>query len=137
LAVDPECFSPLQADAVLWRARRDLLTPAGLRTLAPGEPAYVGRYTGGVMQRDFAYHQGTVWPWLLGAYVRAAVRRGEDRDALRALVAAAAGNELVLGQVPEVADGDPPHTPAGAFAQAWSVAELLRALVWDLGEKGG
>ena len=134
LAIDPDCFTPEQADALLARARRDLVTPAGLRSLAPGQPGYAGRYAGGVAARDAAYHQGTVWPWLLGPYARAALRRGADPAELRALVASAAGNELALGHVPEVADGDPPHAPAGAFAQAWSVAEVLRALVWDLGE---
>ena len=136
LAVDPECFTPEQADATLARARRDLVTPAGLRTLAPGAPGYAGTYGGGVTARDAAYHQGTVWPWLLGAYVRAALRRGADRAELEALVASAAGNALALGQVPEVAAGDAPHVPSGCVAQAWSVAELLRAVVWDLGEKG-
>ncbi len=134
LAADPACFTPERADAVIARARRDLVTPAGLRTLAPGERGYVGRYGGGVAARDGAYHQGTVWPWLLGAYVRAALRRGADKAGLRALVEGAAGNELALGHVPELADGDPPHAPRGCVAQAWSVAELLRALVWDLGE---
>jgi predicted glycogen debranching enzyme len=132
LSVDPDCFTPEQADAVLARARRDLLTPAGLRTLAPGQPGYSGRYAGNVAARDAAYHQGTVWPWLLGAYVRAARRRGADRRELLALVESAAGNAVAVGQVPEVADGDPPHAPSGCFAHAWSVAELLRALVWDL-----
>jgi predicted glycogen debranching enzyme len=137
LAVDPACFTVEQADAVLARARRDLVTPAGLRTLAPGQQGYVGRYLGGVAGRDGAYHQGTVWPWLVGAYVRAALRRGGDRAELTALVVSAAGNELALGHVPEIAGGDAPHVPAGCVAQAWSVAELLRAAVWDLAGKGG
>ena len=136
LAVDPACFTAAQADALLARARRDLVTPAGLRTLAPWDRAYAGRYGGGVQRRDRAYHQGTVWPWLLGAYVRAARSRGADRAELAALVESAAGNSIALGHVPELADGDPPHAPAGCFAQAWSVAELLRALVWDLGGHG-
>jgi predicted glycogen debranching enzyme len=133
LSVDPDCFTPEQADAVLARARRDLVTPAGLRTLAPSEADYAGRYAGDVAAREGAYHQGTVWPWLLGAYVRAALHRGADRRELEALVASAAANALALGQVPEIADGDPPHAPGGCVAQAWSVAELLRAAVWDLG----
>jgi len=133
LSVDPESFTAEQAAAVVQRARRDLVTPAGLRTLAPGQPGYVGRYVGGVVTRDGAYHQGTVWPWLLGAYVRAALRQGVDRAELEGLVASAAGNALAVGQVPEIAAGDAPHVPAGCVAQAWSVAELLRALVWDLG----
>jgi predicted glycogen debranching enzyme len=135
LSVDPECFTAEQAAAVLERARRDLVTPAGLRTLAPGEPGYAGRYAGAVLARDSAYHQGTVWPWLVGAYVRAALRRGGDRAELEGLVASIAANALAVGQVPEIADGDAPHAPGGCVAQAWSVAELLRALVWDLGGK--
>jgi glycogen debranching enzyme len=135
LAVDPACFTPDRADALLARARRDLLTPAGLRTLAPGEQGYAGRYAGNVAARDKAYHQGTVWPWLLGAYVRASLRRGGDPRELAALVTSAAANTLALGQVPEVAGGDPPHTPGGCVAQAWSVAELLRTLAWDLRAK--
>jgi predicted glycogen debranching enzyme len=135
LAIDPECFTEQQAAEVLDRARRELVTPAGLRSLAPGEPGYVARYGGGVAQRDEAYHQGTVWPFLLAFYVRAA-RRGPDGESLapglRRLVASAAANELAVGQVAEFADGDPPHAPNGCFAQAWSVAELLRALAWDL-----
>jgi predicted glycogen debranching enzyme len=132
LAIDPECFSPEQADAVLARARRDLVTPRGLRSLAPGEPGYHAVYVGGVASRERAYHQGTAWPWLLGAYVRAALRRGADPAELGSLVASAAGNVLALGHVAEIADGDPPHLPRGAVAQAAGVAELLRAVAWDL-----
>src|SRR6202012_70980 len=83
LAIDPECFTAEQASAVIARAARSLVTPAGLRTLAPGEPGYVGRYAGGVAARDGAYHQGTVWPWLLGAYVRAWLRVNGDTAATR------------------------------------------------------
>ena len=136
LAADPACFTAERAAAVLARARAELVTPAGLRTLAPGEPGYVGRSAGGVDKRDAAYHQGTAWPWLVGAYVRAARHAAPDdlalRDELRDLCARVAENTLALGQVPEIADGDAPHKPAGCIAQAWSVAELLRALAWDL-----
>jgi glycogen debranching enzyme len=90
-----------------------------------------------VSQRDSAYHQGTVWPFLLGFYVRA-VRRlrpndAAERDKLINMVETAAANALAVGQVPELADAQPPHLPAGCIAQAWSVAELVRALSWDLG----
>lgn len=136
LAIEPRLFDANQAASLLFVAERDLLTPAGLRTLAPGSEGYVGRYVGGVRERDAAYHQGTVWPFLLGFYVRAA-RRLRPHDPpftkkLEALVESAASNSLALGQVPEIADGSPPHRPRGCFAQAWSVAELLRALAWDL-----
>jgi predicted glycogen debranching enzyme len=136
LAVEPRLFDANQTASILTVADRDLLTPAGLRTLAPQCAGYCGRYGGGVKARDSAYHEGTVWPFLLGFYVRAAIRqRPHDaavRKALVQLVENAVSNMAALGQVPEVADADPPHHPGGCVAQAWSVAELLRALVWDL-----
>ena len=132
LAVDPACFTPERAERVLARAERELLTPAGLRTLSPADPRYEGRYQGGVEERDRAAHQGTVWPFLLGFYARAAIRHGRDLHALDRLVEGAAENQLALGHVPEMADGDAPHSPAGCVAQAASVAELLRVLRSDL-----
>jgi predicted glycogen debranching enzyme len=136
LAVEPRLFDAYQAQAILAVAERDLVTPAGLRTLSPASDGYAGRYGGGVKDRDSAYHQGTVWPFLLGFYVRAAMRqRPRDpavRQRLEALVESTMSNVLALGQVPEVADAEPPHRPGGCVAQAWSVAELLRALAWDL-----
>lgn len=133
LAVDPASFTDDRARLLLERARRELVTPAGLRTLAPSDPRYAGRYAGDVKARDGAYHQGSAWPWLLGFYARAALRAGvEDAASIERLVAAAAQNEIALGHVPQLADGDPPHAPGGAVAQAWSVAELLRVLAWDI-----
>jgi predicted glycogen debranching enzyme len=130
-------FTPLRpeqrADVVL-RAERELLTPAGLRTLSPADPRYVGRYAGSMAERDRAYHQGTVWPWLIGPYVEAWLRafgtHAAGRRQLRALVGGfeAALDRHGLGQLSEVADGDWPHTPGGTPAQAWSVGECLRAL---------
>ncbi len=110
-----------------------LLTPLGLRSLAPGEPGYLGRYEGGIRERDGAYHQGTVWPWLLGPFVEAWVRvRGggaaakvEARDRFLSPIAAHL-DQAGLGHVSEIADGDAPHTPRGCPFQAWSVAEALR-----------
>ena len=118
---------------VVATAEAELLTPRGLRTLDPGEKAYQHRYEGGVVARDRAYHQGTVWPWLVGAYVEAVLlAHGRSRATvarLRALLDgfAPATEEFGLGHVAEVYDGDPPHRPGGTFAQAWSDAELLRA----------
>jgi predicted glycogen debranching enzyme len=110
-----------------------LATPAGLRSLAPDDPAYAGRYEGGPLQRDGAYHQGTVWPFLAGAFVDAWVRvRGGTEEAkgdARARFLAplmAHLDEAGLGHVSEIADGDAPHTPRGCPFQAWSVGELLR-----------
>lgn len=111
-----------------------LLTPMGLRTLAPDDPGYVGRYAGGPAQRDGAYHQGTAWPWLIGPFVEAWLRVRGNTAAARAEAASrflaplrAHLNEAGLGHVSEVADGDAPHTPGGCPFQAWSLGELLRA----------
>ena len=115
---------------VLDAVKRHLLTPVGLRTLAPSDPHYQGRYDGGVRTRDAAYHQGTAWPFLMGIYFDAAIRlHGEEgKTAAREWLAAFAPHlkEAGLGTISEVFDGDPPHRPGGAIAQAWSVAELLR-----------
>ena len=135
-------WSPLSREQradVVAAARASLLVPCGLRTLAPEENGYKGRYQGGPKERDEAYHQGTAWPWLLGAYVEASLRaHGHDhavRDELRALLDGFAEqlDKAGLGHVSEVHDGDPPHRPGGSIAQAWSSAELLRA--WQLLEQ--
>jgi predicted glycogen debranching enzyme len=125
-------LSPEQAAQVVRAVECHLLTPFGLRTLAPGDPQYRGRYEGDPRGRDGAYHQGTVWPWLLGPFVQAYVEtHGRSEEARLqasrwlAPLAAYLGNEGV-GQLPEVFDGDSPHRPGGCIAQAWSVAELLR-----------
>jgi len=110
-----------------------LWTPLGLRSLAPGELGYTGRYEGGVHERDGAYHQGTVWPWLIGPFVEAWVRvRRGTREAKREARSRfldpllAHLDEAGLGHISEIADGDPPHTPRGCPFQAWSVGEALR-----------
>ena len=119
---------------VLSAVRHGLLTPFGLRTLSPDDPAYRGSYGIGWFQRDAAYHQGTVWPWLLGPYAEAVMRvddfsakaRTTARNALGPLLQRLCGEGL--GQLHELHDGDAPHQPAGCMAQAWSVAEVLRVL---------
>lgn len=125
-----------RAESVLRAVEEKLLTPRGLRTLAPDDPRYQGTCAGPPEERDAAYHQGSVWPWLLGPYLTALVRlRGEaGREAGRALLQGFAPHlgEAGLGTVSELFDGDVPHAPRGAIAQAWSVAELLRAAVEDL-----
>ncbi len=110
-----------------------LLTPLGLRTLSPDDPAYVGRYAGGPAARDGAYHQGTVWPWLMGAFVDAWLDVRGRTEAAKAEAAArflpplmAHLDEAGLGHVSEVADGDAPHKPGGCPFQAWSLGEFLR-----------
>ncbi len=118
-----------QQRAVVDLCSRELLTPYGLRTLAPNDPAYRGRYEGTQSDRDAAYHQGTVWPWLLGPFITAHWKVYRDRAAAQRIIeSAAAGlNRAALGTISEICDGDQPFTPRGCFAQAWSVAELLRA----------
>ena len=121
------------ARAVVDLVERRLLTPIGLRTLDPADPAYRGRYEGDPAQRDASYHQGTVWPWLLGPFVEAWVRaRGgtpqAKREARRRFLEPLAPHLEAAGldHLPEIADGDPPHAPRGAPFQAWSVGEVLR-----------
>ncbi|MFN8559683.1 MAG: amylo-alpha-1,6-glucosidase, partial [Dehalococcoidia bacterium] len=109
---------------------RRLLTTGGLRSLDPGDGRYQGVYGGDQLRRDGAYHQGTAWTWLLGPYVAASLRVHGDRAAARTLLAPIADHlrDGGLGTVAEILDGDPPHPPRGCTAQAWGVAELLRAL---------
>ncbi len=122
-------LDPRQAAAVVAACQRELVTPMGLRTLSPRDPAYAGNYTGGPVERDAAYHQGTVWPWLLGPFALAH-HRVHGRPAEAAALLAGIGSHLAeagVGSVSEIFDGDAPHRPRGCIAQAWSVAEILRA----------
>jgi hypothetical protein len=129
-------LSRAQRAAVVAAANRDLLTPRGLRTLAPSSPSYRSRYEGGQDQRDHAYHQGTVWPWLSGFYVEASLRAADPSHAAEVARNLAQWLEGFvpetqrsgLGHVSEVFDGDAPQRPGGTFAQAWNTGELLRAL---------
>ena len=131
-------LSPAQRRKVVAAVEAALLTPFGLRTLAADDEGYVGRYRGDAAARDSAYHQGTVWPWLLGPFVRAylaangrtpaTVERG--RALLRPFLEHLESG--CLGSVSEVFDGDAPHEPGGCPAQAWSVAELLQLALVDL-----
>ncbi len=120
-----------KAIRVLATVEERLLTPRGLKSLAADEPGYCPRYAGGPDVRDRAYHQGTVWSFLLGAYIDALVRyRGSaGRRQGRALLAGFAAHlrEAGIGTVSEIFDAAAPHAPRGAIAQAWSVGELLRA----------
>lgn len=112
--------------AVVHACQADLSTSVGLRTLAPSDPAYLGRHRGSPVDRDRAYHQGTVWPWLIGPYADAVRLSGRDPSgALDGLALHLA--EFGLGSVSETLDGDEPHAATGCPFQAWSVAELLRA----------
>jgi len=113
--------------------KEHLLTPYGLRSLSPKDNDYIGRYYGNVYERDRAYHQGTVWAWLIGPYISAYAKAyAGNKDALKYIKGLFVPFhehlfEAGLGTVSEIFDGDPPHTPRGCISQAWSVAEILRA----------
>jgi predicted glycogen debranching enzyme len=130
VALAPELLAPERARAVVDVCVRELWTPVGLRTLAPGDPNYVGRYGGDQTERDAGYHQGTVWPWLLGALVRAHLNVYRDPALARTYVAplADALDGYGVGTLGEIFNGDAPHAPCGTIAQAWSVAEFIEAL---------
>ena len=121
-------FSQTQGQQVLDLATSRLLTPYGLRSLDPGDPQYIGKYEGSPQKRDRAYHQGTVWSWLIGAYIRAWQRFYPEQPLpfdwqplLNHFL-----HSACLGSISEIFDGDAPHAPKGAIAQAWSVAEVIR-----------
>jgi predicted glycogen debranching enzyme len=130
-------FAPLDpvgplADSIRNVISEELLTDYGLRTLSPRDPRFCPRYEGDPGRRDSAYHQGTVWPWLLGAFAEAHFKAHGDRQAARDLLKPLAAHlaDYGLGSLPEIADGADPQRPNGCIAQAWSVAETLR--VWRL-----
>jgi predicted glycogen debranching enzyme len=119
-----------EAEAVVAAVGRSLLTSYGLRTLSPDDPRYHGDYGGDRVRRDGGYHQGPVWPWLIGAYAEAYARvHGDPATALTILRPFEQHlADACLGSISEILEGEPPHQPRGAIAQAWSVAEVLR--VW-------
>jgi predicted glycogen debranching enzyme len=126
-------LSSERARKVVDAVERDLWTPLGLRSLSPGHPAYTARYQGGVRERDGSYHQGTVWPWLLGPFVEAWVKVRGGTPLAKAVARDRFVQPLLehlrcagLGHVSEIADADAPHTPRGCPFQAWSVSELVR-----------
>jgi predicted glycogen debranching enzyme len=124
-------LSPAEMRGVVDCCARELLTSYGLRSLGPDEPGYIGSYDGGPWQRDSAYHQGTVWAWLLGPFARAHYRAYGDPVAAQSFLDPIAQHlaDACLGSVSEVFGGDAPHIAGGCFAQAWSVAEILRAWI--------
>jgi glycogen debranching enzyme len=114
--------------AVLATATEHLLTPYGLRTLAPTDAQYVGRYEGGPRERDAVYHQGTVWPWLIGPFLTLYKSvHGADADVSGFLAPLLEHfhNDYGLGGIAEIFDGDAPHRPNGCPWQAWSLAAVL------------
>jgi predicted glycogen debranching enzyme len=124
-----------RAKAVVDAVERELFTPYGLRSLSPHDAKFRGRYEGDSFSRDSSYHQGPVWAWLLGPFIDAYLKvngsGAESRDQVQQWLEVLSGHllEAGLGHVSEIFDGDPPHHPRGCFAQAWSVAEVLRAVV--------
>jgi predicted glycogen debranching enzyme len=125
-------YSPLTSEqqrTVVDVCTRHLLTPEGLRSLAPGRRGYSANYRGRPLQRDSAYHQGTVWAWLIGPFVSAHLRVYQDPEMARSYLLPLLRHlaDQGLGSVSEIFDAEPPFCPRGCFAQAWSVAELLRA----------
>jgi glycogen debranching enzyme len=120
---------------VLLVVEKHLLTPLGLRSLAPSDPNYRPTYGGNVESRDSAYHQGTVWPWLMGPFITAylKVHRQSSEAVANVQLWLRSFEEHLrtagLRHISEVADGNAPHRPGGCIAQAWSVGELLRAIV--------
>jgi len=140
VALDFTTLDKGRSERVVDVVRRELLTPFGLRTLARSDPRYVGIYRGDRRSRDLAYHNGTVWPWLLGSFVKAYLKTGGYGEymreyAFRSFLAPLLTTQVFaagLGSISEVYDGDPPHKAGGCIAQAWSVAEPLRAYVEDI-----
>ncbi len=130
-AIAPDLLPDVMRKSILEVVTRELLTPFGLRTLSPRDPRYAGRYAGGPKERDSSYHQGTVWPWLIGPYIDLllAVQGRSDETLKRGLEALRPLLDLAaeMGTIPEVFDGDLPQKPGGCFSQAWSVGEVLRA----------
>nr|WP_211194112.1 amylo-alpha-1,6-glucosidase [Pyxidicoccus fallax] len=118
-------------EPVLERVRRELVTPVGLRSLAAGHPDYKPKYDGDLRARDAAYHQGTVWGWLIGHYVDATLKVNPDLKAARALLRGLEEHLLHsgIGQISEIFDATEPYRPRGCIAQAWSVAEALRVFL--------
>jgi predicted glycogen debranching enzyme len=143
VSLTEDLLPPHRARAVYWTVRRRLLTPFGLRTLDPKDPRYRGTCQGTQRDCDLAYHQGTVWPWLLGPFADAHFRvfgsKEDSRRAMRLWLAPLRAHirEAGLGSISEIFDGDPPHTPRGCFAQAWSVAEVARIVYTHLQEREG
>ncbi len=127
-------LSDKESKAVVDICAQRLFTPYGFRTLDAQSKAYCGRYAGGQVERDGAYHQGTVWPWLLGYFVASHLQVYGDRTLARSFLDGLPGHmrDAGLGTLSEIFDGDPPFKPQGCIAQAWSVAEVLRA--WALCE---
>ena len=132
IALDFPVLDQTRQTAVLDVVRTRLLTPFGLRSLAPGHPDYKSKYYGDLRSRDAAYHQGTVWAWLIGPFIDAWLRvHPNDRRSARALLDGFDRHlsDACVGSISEIFDAEEPFTSRGCVAQAWSVAEVLRSLL--------
>ncbi|MEO6951741.1 MAG: amylo-alpha-1,6-glucosidase [Polyangia bacterium] len=132
ISLDHPILSRDRWASVLGVVERELLTPYGLRTLSPRDPAYKRTYEGDLRSRDAAYHQGTVWPWLIGHFIDASLKVHADKARVHTLLETFPAHlfDAGLGSISEIFDAETPYTPRGCIAQAWSVAEVLRA--WAL-----
>jgi predicted glycogen debranching enzyme len=132
ISLDHPVLEPARWQPVMDVVTERLLTPVGLRSLAPGHPDYKPKYYGDLRSRDAAYHQGTVWPWLIGPYVDAWLKvHPADMAGARKLIEGLVPQmeQTCVGSLNEIFDAEPPYTPRGCVAQAWSVAEVLRCWV--------
>ena len=131
LSLEPDLLAPAAAKSAIDVCAKQLLTSYGMRSLAPSHEDYQGIFTGNRYARDGAYHQGTVWSWLIGPFVEAHYNIYHDRDTALSYLRPFEPHlyDLGLGSISEVFYGDAPHLPRGCAAQAWSVAEVLRMWV--------
>ncbi len=132
-----------KARKVVEKVEVELLTPVGLRSLSPSDPRYAPIYAGSPLERDSAYHQGTVWGWLIGPFVEAYLKVNSNNSSADVRVLEIIDNfkthlsEAMIGQISEIFDPEPPYNPRGCAAQAWSVAELLRIFSLTSGSDSG
>jgi predicted glycogen debranching enzyme len=127
ISLENPVLEPSRWSAVVDAATERLLTPVGLRSLAPGEPNYKPKYDGDLRSRDAAYHQGSVWGWLIGPYIDALAKVHPEQCSLKLLQGFTAHlDRACVGSISEIFDAEEPHTPRACIAQAWSVAEVLR-----------
>jgi predicted glycogen debranching enzyme len=132
ISLDYPVLDPQRWEPIVNLCREKLLTPVGLRSLAPGHPDYKGKYFGNLRERDAAYHQGTVWAWLIGPFIDAWLKvYPDDCPGARKWLEGFWPHlgEGGVGSISEVFDAEAPYSPRGCIAQAWSVAEVLRCLV--------
>ena len=131
-SLTPELLSEDQTRSILQKVTESLLTPLGLRSLSPDDPSYCAHYNGNQQQRDGSYHRGTVWQWLIGPYVDVHLSVYKDHEAIQAILQPLVQHlwDACLGTISEIAEPEPPYTPVGCYAQAWSVGEVFRS--WQL-----